>query len=287
MRLLALLVLVAPALSAMDADSLRFARRTLLNEQARKHLDARVGEVANINTCVVLAGDFDGDGKPDSAAVICRDRRLVLALFPAWPEAEAPISILMLTTDKEPSAAVSTLPGRDCVALSEKSNTEELHLTSTELWRWQEGTWRKALSYTALECRRAAAGRFERLTTTRIAGREGVAELITESRDTLDGTDLEGSRTRTTIALSVDSNGLYVRGKSSGEDTPVPTRVQLARTLEREGLLDLALEQAAAAVTKAERDKLASNDARLLDARALHQRLEARIATRNNALASR
>lgn len=290
MRSLLLLALFSAPLMAMDAEGVRLARRTLLDEGARKYLDAGVGDVGALSACQVLRGDFDGDGKADFAAVVRNGKAVVAALFPASRDASAPLSIMKLRMEIAPDARVVATVGRDCVCLQTLRKTdvdgETREITEGKLLRWHDG-WLDALQFTPAQTRVAAQARFRRETTARVETRGAKCELVTESRDLLDGKELEGSQTRTTAELTVAEGGAFVLGKSSGEDTPVPTRVQLARTLEREGLLQLAVEQAREATAKAERDKLAANDARLLDARAVQQRLEARLAAMDKPVVSR
>lgn len=276
MRVILLVLLCSTALSAMDIEGVRFARRTLLHEQARKHLDCGVGDVAHLGACTVLRGDFDGDGNPDFAAVTRRDKRVVVAVFPAAQDAAGPTGIMTLIEDTAPEAATQPMPGRDCVRLETTTEKDEAATRHWRLLRWDGAKWGHALEFTRQIARSAAKGRFSRVILTTIETGKRL-ELVTLSRDTLDGTELAGSTTQSASSLTLTKEGAYEKGPTEGEDTPVPTRVQLARTLEREGLVEIALEQARAAVEKAERDKLAENDARLLDARTLAQRLQARV----------
>lgn len=275
MRLLLLIVLCSPAVHAMDVEGVHFSRRTLLDEKARKHLGCGVAEVAPLSDCTVLKGDFDGDGKAGHAAVVRRDKQVVIAFFPADGKASAPAGILALTETTTPAAATQAMPGRACVRLETSASDGETKSVRWRLLRWDGAAWTMALDFTRGTVRDSARGRFHRESTTSIESGARL-ELVTTSHDALDGIELAGSATRTAALLTL-KDGVYHKGASAGEETPIPTRVQLARTLEREGLVELALEQAQAAVDKAVREKLADNDARLLDARSLRQRLQARV----------
>jgi hypothetical protein len=276
-RLLIMLLTCPVALSAMDIEAVRFARRALLDAEARKHLQCGVGEVEHLSACHFAKGDFDGDGKADEAALTRRDKKAVLALFAAGREQASPTGIMLLSNEPDSSAAVQKMPGRDCLSVSIVARHEDTETTCCRLFRWDGKSWVQALEFNSSVTRTEARGRFRRETRTGIEVCDAKAELVMTSRDVLDGKELAGSATRTTVMLELTTEGAYCKGASAGEDTPIPTRVQLARTLEREGLDALALEQAEAALAKAERDKLAENDARLLDARALRQRLKTRV----------
>jgi hypothetical protein len=284
MRLLLLMLLCSPAVHAMDVEGVHYSRRTLLDESARKHLGCGVAEVAPLSECTVLSGDFDGNGKADKAAIVRRDKRVVIALFPDNADATAPAGVLALTEASTPAAATQAMPGRDCVRLETSDGKGETRSVQWRLLRWDGSAWVVALDFTRGTTRDSARGRFHRESTTSIETGAKL-ELLTTSHDALDGVELPGSATRSATLLTL-KDGVYHKGASAGEETPIPTRVQLARTLEREGLVELALEQAQAAVDKAVREKLADNDARLLDARSLRQRLHARVEA-GKAVASR
>ena len=70
---------------------------------------------------------------------------------------------------------------------------------------------------------------------------------------------------------------LGIAAPPQGNTVPVATRAQMARTLEREGLLAPALEQVGIAIAQAQQEGVQANDARLLDARSLQMRLQARL----------
>lgn len=282
MRLALLCVLLSPVLCAMDAEAVRFARRTLLDPSARRHLKADVRDLAALSACTVLRGHFDGDEKPDSAAVVRHDKNLVVALFPGRSETEAPAIVQTLTLDQVPTVDMVHLPGRDCVRLStdlEQPARPPLAASSSSV-RWtilriHKDAWQESLCFTHSSTRRIQ--RMERLQTTTIEVQGGKVFLATVAVDKLDAIELPGSRATTRVGLSLDAEGRFRSGDTTGTAVPVATRTQIARMLEREGLLEAALEQANEAARQAEREQLPADDARWMEARSMQQRLRARL----------
>lgn len=279
MRLAMLCILFAPMLCAMDAQGVRFARRMLLDESVRKHLRAEVGDVAPLAGCSVLQGDFNGDGKPDQAALVWRDRACALGLFA--DNDGAPTALKLWSPDKPPTASALPLPGRDCVRLetthSATSGARSVDTVHWQILRWHDGTWREALAMDRSQATTSGGGRLRSVVTREVVTVHGALQLVESASDLLDGKLLEGSATRRTAQLTVATDGGYLAAELQGNTVPVATRAQMARTLEREGLLAPALEQVGIAIAQAQQEGVQANDARLLDARSLQMRLQARL----------
>lgn len=279
MRLAMLCILLSPVLCAMDAQGVRFARRTLLDESARKHLRAEVGDVAPLAGCTVLQGDFNGDGKPDQAALVWRDRACALGLFEEG--AEAPSAVRLWTPDQTPTAATLNVAARDCVRLetssSGNSGPRSVETVHWLILRWHDGAWCEALDIVRSQTTTSGGGRLRSVLTREIATENGTTQLVETATDLLDGKLLEGSATRRTSTLTATAEGKLTVAPPQGNTVPVATRAQMARTLEREGLLAPALEQVGIAIAQAQQEGVQANDARLLDARSLQMRLQARL----------
>lgn len=281
MRLAAVLcVLLAGPLAAMDADALRYARRVLLDEAARKTLGMEVRDLGGLTACDTVKGDFDGDSKPDVACVARKDLQCVVALFSGKAAKDAPDSTFSLQTASAPVAGVLKLAGRDAVRLEfSVTAATQAETVQTRTWvilRWNDTAWVNALELEAWRKRESGA-RFRTEASAEITTTGSTMTWTRRTREYLDGKVLQGADTTTSGTLKIMSDGRLEVLADQAPATPVPTRVQLARTLEREGLPQIALEHARAAVTQAESEKLPRDDARLLDARALKQRLQARV----------
>jgi hypothetical protein len=281
MRLVAVLcVLLAGPLAAMDAEALRYARRTLLDEAARKHLGIEVRDLGGLSACELARGDFDGDGKADIACIARKDLHGVVALFSGKAEKDAPDGCHCMQLVSAPQADVLNLAGRDGVRL-EFSATAALEGGSlqTRTWtilRWHTTAWVIALEVEGWRQRKTGT-RFRSEASAEITTAGVTMKLVRRTREYLDDKLLEGADTTTSSELKLGQDGHFEIAADAAPATPVPTRVQLARTLEREGLPQIALEHASAALTQAESEKLPRDDAMLLDARALKQRLQARV----------
>jgi len=280
MRFALLIILLAPTLCAMDGESSRFARRILLNEEARKHTGVEVGDLTALTGCELFKADFDGDGTPDTAALMRRDLKLVLAFFPGRVEADAPKGIRCWTATEAVGAALLKLQMQVCIRCETVHESNDMESatrrTDWQLWRWHKDAWCEAMTITAALVRSSGGGRVVHQRTCIVSDKPRL-ELVETSRDLLDGKELEGSGVRRTAPIAVDASGKFVAGAFAGAEVPIATRTQLARTLERTGLLAPALEQAEKAVAQAERENLKPDDARLLDARSLHMRLQSRL----------
>ncbi|MBE7490956.1 MAG: hypothetical protein HS108_04265 [Planctomycetes bacterium] len=273
------LLFFTPGLAAMDADGCRFARRVLLDESARRHLGAEVGDLRQITHCTVLRADFDADGADDQAALVRNGKACVLALFGA--DRASPTGVRLWTSEPEPVVAVLVVAGRACVrvetARQERSAGVETAIRHWQCVVWRRGDWQPVLEFEQSRTTIGAGGRVVRRCTREIEVSGATTVLVARAADLLDDKVLEGSETCRRSSLAWDADGALQIGAPDSADVPVATRVQIARTLEREGLVAAALDQAADALAQAEREKLKPNDSRLLDAQALRLRLLGRL----------
>ncbi|MBX3475792.1 MAG: hypothetical protein KF754_15585 [Planctomycetes bacterium] len=281
MRILLLMFVLSSPLAAMDAEAARFARRVLLHESARKHLGIEVGDIASVRECTLVRGDFNGDAVPDVAALVSRDGAWALALFDGSAKGDSPAGVHLFRQQNAVAAERLALSGHDAIGLDTTESTDDGHTQQTTVrttvLRWHQNGWVRGLEF--VRTLKRTSGRVSRIEATSLEHAAGRLSLVGSGHDLLDGQELANSRFSHHTPLTIACDGSLTSGATTRHDVPVPTRTQLARTLEREGLLAAALEQSQLAVRQADADLLPADDARRLDAKALHQRLAASLAS--------
>jgi hypothetical protein len=274
MRLVALLVLhcllLVPPLAALDAtpEATRWARRALLDETVRKHLELRVGETDLLNT--VLFAPCDIDGAPAHAVVLRRNETSVVTI-------QRNLQCLGRCVFK--SSGGLQLSSRvlvaqtwifvDETAVSEGQSVTHrriLNLRGSELAVRQ--SWVRSISLTMDK-------RFRRELAAELRADNGALVLTTRVTDQLDGEAMQDGESEQVLRLTPQPDGSLRTQVELDKPVAVSVRLRHARTLEREHLHRAALMLAREARDAAA--KLPADDARRLDADGLVSRFEARI----------
>lgn len=280
MRWLLLLLCCSPLAAVEihgdDADTLRFTRLALLQQDVRDHLGVEVGKYLDLDHAWLGRGDFQGGGKAEAMLLLQRGTKRAALLFDT---ADSGLLARELSTqDGFVAPVVRKHLGR---AYAAATNTRKQELgwgtrTSHELrlLGLHNGAFIEAAALTETASVTCADSRYRR-TETAAWRDDGDALLLQVTvTETLDGTSLAEPAT-TTRRFTRDQGG-KLRAAARPEQAPDTTdRLAIARKLEREGLTQVALAIARDAETAAAAHGIKESDARRLDARALIARLEA------------
>ncbi len=248
-------------------EASRWARRALLDDAVRKHLQLDVGEVGPLETVLFTPCDFEGQSLH---AVALRHGDTTVVSIQRNLEC---LGRCAFVTKGTLALSTQVLLGQTWVLVDEttqptgKSTTlrRVLNLRGGELAVRQ--SWTHALSH-------KIGKRFERVVQSTLRADGNALVLTTTTTDRLDEKTLQDAEAEQVLRLTPQPDG-SLRTEVE-RDRPVTAAVKLrhARTLEREHLEEPALMLAKEARDQTE--KLPTNDARRLDASALVARLEAR-----------
>lgn len=264
----ALIFALAAPLYAFElpSESNRWARRALLNEHVRAHLQLEIGETAPLNTMLFTPGDFSG---PGHVVLLRRDETTVVTV----QRGLECVAHCRFKADGELEISTRILAGQPWIFVDEttsgKGETTTLRrligLRGKELVVRQ--SWLKSAS-------RIADERFERRTETELRADGDALMLTTRVMDQLDGEIMADAESEQVLRLVPQPDGSLRTEVIRDKPVTLAVKLRHVRTLERERLGAAALMLAREAAGQAER--LPSQDARRLDATALVARLESR-----------
>jgi hypothetical protein len=267
--LLLAIAVLGPELKAAEVtpEASRWARRALLDDAVRKHLQLDVGEVDPLGTVLFTPCDFEGQSlhavalRHGETTVVSIQRNLECLGRCAFRTTGA----LSLTTQ--------VLAGQTWVFVDETEQGTNKTTTLRRLLNLRGGelavrqSWTQSLS-------QKIGKRFERVVQSTLRADVNALVLTTTTADRLDEKTLQDAEAEQVLRLTPQPDG-SLRTEVE-RDRPVTAAVKLrhARTLEREHLEEPALMLAKEA--RDQTDKLPAGDARRTDASALVARLEAR-----------
>lgn len=268
MRLLVLLMLLAPPLFAIDLkdvdrDTLRYVRLALLKDEVRQHFGLRIGDFESLDQA--LSVQLDGmpllvlrSGTKGAAVRIEASKSGDSAGAHVFIDVETRIEAGGVLDDAYVAVSCRTQAGGP---------------QRTRLVRRVGDKLQLCLTWTSAEELSLENARYL-VKTTRVLVSGPV--LLETTNCTLDGKPVQGGEARNTTTLRDTAEGLE-HGQVSASPISVAQHCAISRTLERDNLNEAALHHAKAALAQADADKLTADDGRRLEAQALIARLEARM----------
>ncbi len=251
-----------------DADAKRWARRALLDETTRKHMNVEVGEVEPLTLALCAKGDF---GAADEQAVVLRrDAATAVVIM----RGTTPLGRCTFSTTGALVLATRKLAGHSWVLLDETSELAGASSTLRRLISLCDG--QLSIRQSWVHAATVKIGkRFVREQTSDLREQSDSLLLTTRIVDRLDGKAMADCESETVLKLTPQPDGSLRAEVDSDKPVPVAVRLRLARHLEREGLEEAALLLAREA--RQQSTRLPAEDARRLDAAGLVARLEARV----------
>ncbi|MCC7509521.1 MAG: hypothetical protein IT464_09115 [Planctomycetes bacterium] len=251
-----------------DADAKRWARRALLDEATRKHMNLDVGEVEPLTLALSAPGDF-GDAD-DRVVVVRRDAATAVVIM----RGTTPLGRCTFSSTGTLALATRKLAGQTWVLLDETSEQAGVSSALRRLIGLRDG--QLAVRQSWVHSATVKIGkRFVREQSSELREQGESLLLTTRVVDRLDGKAMADCESETILRLTPQPDGSLRAEVDRDKPVPVAVRLRHARTLEREGL-----EEAAMLLAREAREqsaKLPAEDARRLDAAGLVARLEARL----------
>ncbi len=267
--MLAIALFAAPSMQAFEgsAEAARWARRALLDDAVRKHLQLDIGEYQPLDTALFTPCDIAG--KALHAVALRHGEATVVSV----QDNLQCLGRCAFRTQGTLAISTQVLAGRTWILIDETTTADNQQTTLRRILSLRGGELAVRQSWTHSYSQRIRR-RFERTVASTLR-EDGQALLLTTiTRDLLDGETLPDAMGQQVLRLTPQPDGSL---RTQVElDRPVTPAVKLrqARTLEREHLEEPALLLAREA--REQTDSLPANDARRLDASALVARLEAR-----------
>ncbi|MBK8207472.1 MAG: hypothetical protein IPK87_11910 [Planctomycetes bacterium] len=251
-----------------DAETKRWARRALLDEATRKHMNLDVGEVEPLTLALAAPGDF-GDAD-DQAVVVRRDAATAVVIM----RGTTPLGRCTFSTTGALTIATRKLAGQTWVLLDESSELAGVSSTLRRLISLRDSQLSVRQSWVHSATVKIGK-RFVREQSSDLRELGGSLLLTTLVVDRLDGKAMADCESETILKLTPQPDGSLRAEVDKDKPVPVAVRLRHARTLEREGLEEAAMLLAREA--REQSTKLPAEDARRLDAAGLVARLEARL----------
>ena len=296
--LIAMAILASPLaaldLEHSDANALVFARRALLRQNVRAKLGLKAGDFAGLDQAQLAKADFNGDGMRDVFVVLRRKATTAVVLYlgtRAGPGAERHAGAVFLADrgDEAIQTEVVKLGSRAYAVVSFTTTVKGKRQSQTTLTRVLIRHGKRApklvLAY-ARSRHLTVAKRYARRSAATLkpakggasakGGAKGRFRLVETTHARLDGTPIPSSEWKRTTSFRQEKDGSLVELSVVSQPVPVALRTEIARRLERAGLAKLAAQHAREAEALAVRKGLKADDPRLLDARAMIERLAAR-----------
>lgn len=282
MRLLIILLLFAPTVSAIDMtevdrDTLRYVRIALLKDDVRKHFDLKIGDFEALDQAIRVDVKL---GQAKEMVVLRLGNKCAGVLIQTTKEGDTYGAHCFLTVEARVNVE-SRLSGefvaiRCDVGSAEDTTNENALPVRTRLLRFYQGQLQCCLTWLSSEEQSWHDGRYRMATTRRLVRIDGKLHLQEQTQYTLDSKPIDDGVSSCQTPLLDTTAGLQP-GKRVDSCIAISSHCAIARRLERDGLNDAALHHATLASERANAKQLADDDCRRLEAMSLVAKLEARM----------
>ena len=278
MRLLIVLLLFAPGMSAIDMtevdrDTLRYVRIALLKDDVRKHFDLKIGDFEALDQAIRVDVAL---GQAKEMVVLRLGNKCAGVLIETTKDGDRPGAHCFIAVESRVSAEARIQGEFVAIRCAVDTANDEASPVRTRLLRLHNDKLQCCLTWLSSEERSWDDGRYKRATTRKLVRAQGKLKLIEETSYSLDSEPVEGARASCETLL-LDTNECLQLAERTESCIPISSHCGFARRLERDGLNEAALYHAMLAFERANAKQLADDDCQRLEAMSLIARLEARM----------